>query len=94
MHALEQYRTTLAESVVFAHLSPAELDLIMMSCRLVDVSAGQTLLSLGGKDEGLYVILEGNIEFFLPARSMAECSAPAVSDSTCWGPAAASGSTE
>jgi CRP-like cAMP-binding protein len=70
LHALEQYRKTLAESVVFAQLSPAELDLIMMSCRLVDVSAGQTLLSEGGKGEGLYVILEGNIEFFLPDRSM------------------------
>jgi hypothetical protein len=53
LHALQQYRKTLAESVVFAQLSPAELDLIMMSCRLVDVSAGQTLLSEGGKGGGL-----------------------------------------
>jgi CRP-like cAMP-binding protein len=71
LHALEQYRKTLAESVVFAQLSPAELDLIMMSCRLVEASAGQTLLSEGAKGDGLYVILEGNIEFFLPDRSMA-----------------------
>jgi CRP-like cAMP-binding protein len=74
--ALEQYRKTLAESVVFAQLSPAELDLIMMSCRLVDVSAGQTLLSEGGKGEGLYVILEGSIEFFLPDRSVAGVHRP------------------
>lgn len=66
----------LAESVVFAELSPAELDLIMMSCRLVDVSPGQALLSEGGKGEGLYVILEGNIEFFLPDRSMAGVKRP------------------
>ena len=74
--ALEQYRKTLAESVVFAQLSPAELDLIVMSCRLVDVGAGQSLLSEGGKGEGLYVILEGNIEFFLPERSMAGVHRP------------------
>jgi CRP-like cAMP-binding protein len=69
--ALEQYRKTLAESVVFAGLLPAELDLIMVSCRLVEVSAGQALLSEGGKGEGLYVIPEGSVEFFLPDRPMA-----------------------
>jgi CRP-like cAMP-binding protein len=74
--ALEQYRKTLAGSVVFAQLSPAELDLIMMSCRLVDVSAGQTLLAEGGRGEGLYVILEGNIEFFLPDRPMGRVHRP------------------
>ena len=74
--ALERYRTTLAESVVFAGLSPAELDLITRSCRLVEVSAGQALLSEGGKGEGLYVILEGSIEFFLPDRPMARVHRP------------------
>ena len=76
VHALEQYRKILAESVVFAQLSPAELDLIMKSCRLVEVSAGQTLLAEGGKGDGLYVILEGNIEFFLPDRSVAGAHRP------------------
>lgn len=74
--ALEQYRKTLAESVVFAQLSPAELDLIMRSCRLVEASAAQTLLSEGGKGDGLYVILEGNIEFFPPDRSVAGVHRP------------------
>lgn len=74
--ALEQYRKTLAESVVFARLSPAELDVIMRSCRLVEASAGQALLSEGGKGDGLYVILEGNIEFFLPDRSTAGVHRP------------------
>ena len=76
LHALEQYRKTLAESVVFAGLSPDELDLMMRSCRLVDVRPGQTLLSEGGKGDGLYVILEGDIEFFLPGRSEAKVPRP------------------
>ena len=75
-HALERYRKTLAESVVFAQLSPAELDLIMGSCRLIDVVAGQVLLSEGLKGTGLYVILEGDIEFFLPDRSVAGVRRP------------------
>ena len=76
VQALERYRETLAESVVFAGLSPDELELIMRSCRLVDVSAGQTLLSEGVKGDGLYVILEGAIEFFLPDRSAAGVHRP------------------
>jgi CRP-like cAMP-binding protein len=67
-HALERYRKTLAESVVFAQLSPAELDLIMGFCRLVDVAAGQAVLSEGRTGGGLYIILEGDVEFFLPDR--------------------------
>jgi len=76
VNALEGYRTILAESVVFARLVPAELDLIMPSCRLIDVRAGQTLLSEGRKGDGLYVILEGNVEFFLPERSVAGVRRP------------------
>ncbi len=67
---LERYRKTLAESVVFAQLSPTEMDLIMASCRLVDVEPGQALLTEGRKGDGLYVILEGQVEFFLPERSV------------------------
>lgn len=67
---LERYRKILAESVVFAQLLPAELDVIIASCELIDVSAGQTLLAEGQKGEGLYVILDGEIEFFLPERSV------------------------
>ncbi len=75
-HALEPYRKTLVESVVLAQLLPAELDLIMPSCRLLDVGAGQTVLSEGRKGGGLYIILEGNIEFFLPDHSAAGARRP------------------
>jgi len=67
--ALESYRSILAESVVFAQLSPAELDLILGSCRLVDVPATHTLLTEGRRGDGLHVILEGRIEFYLPDRA-------------------------
>jgi len=43
---------------------------------LIDVVAGQVLLSEGLKGTGLYVILEGDIEFFLPDRSVAGVRRP------------------
>jgi CRP-like cAMP-binding protein len=73
---LEPYRGMLAASVVFAHLTPEELDLIMASCRLLDVQAGQLLLAEGKKGEGLYIILAGDVEFFLPERSVAGVRRP------------------
>jgi CRP-like cAMP-binding protein len=75
-NALERYRTTLAESVVFAGLQPADMGLLMASCRVVDASAGQLVLSEGRKGGGLYVILEGEVEFFLPERSPAGVRRP------------------
>jgi CRP-like cAMP-binding protein len=66
---LDRYRRVVAESVVFAHLSPADVDLFLGSCRLVDADAGHLLVSEGRPSEGLYIILEGEIEFFLPART-------------------------
>src|SRR5262249_36620831 len=65
-HSLERYRKNLADSVVFDRLRPAELDLIIASCRLVDANVGQLLLTEGMKGEGLYIVLEGEIEIFLP----------------------------
>src|SRR5437867_8386144 len=67
--ALEPYRRILANSVVFANLSPAELDLVILSCKLVDVNEGQAVITEGRRGEGLYVILEGSVEFFLPEHS-------------------------
>jgi CRP-like cAMP-binding protein len=67
--ALDQYRQALGESVVFEGLSPSELDLIMAHCRLVDEPAGHEVLWEGRKGRGLYVILEGSVEVFLPERS-------------------------
>jgi CRP-like cAMP-binding protein len=63
-----QHRKALADATVFQHLAPAELDLILESCRLVDAHAGQIILPEGRPGDGLYVILEGEIEFFLPER--------------------------
>jgi CRP/FNR family cyclic AMP-dependent transcriptional regulator len=74
--ALDQYRKILAESVVFAGLSPAELDLIVGHCRLVDAPAQQELLSEGRKGSGLYIVLEGRVEVFLPERSVAGMKRP------------------
>lgn len=68
-HALDRYRSTLAGSVVFGDLRPEELDRIMAAARLVDADAGQLLLAEGRRGEGLYIILEGEVEFFLPERS-------------------------
>jgi CRP-like cAMP-binding protein len=42
----------------------------MEACLLIDVAPDQALLSEGRKGEGLYVILEGKVEFFLPERSV------------------------
>jgi CRP/FNR family transcriptional regulator, cyclic AMP receptor protein len=66
--ALDRYRKTLAESVVFAGLDRAAMNIIMASCRVVEASPGQLLLSEGAAGGGLYVILEGEVEFFLPER--------------------------
>jgi CRP-like cAMP-binding protein len=74
--ALDQYRKILAESVVFADLTPAELDLIVRHCRLVNAPVGQELLSEGRKGSGLYVVLEGRVEVFLPERSVAGMKRP------------------
>jgi CRP-like cAMP-binding protein len=68
-HALDRYRSTLAGSVVFAGLGSTDLDRIVAAAHVVDASAGQVLLAEGRRGEGLYVILEGEIEVFLPDRS-------------------------
>jgi len=73
---LTRYRNALAGSVVFEHLAPAELDLIVRSCRLLDVEAGRLLLSEGSRGDGLYVILEGEVEFFLPPRAVGHVRRP------------------
>ena len=73
---LDPYRKILAESVVFGELSPAELDLIMAHCELVRAPARQELLWEGRKGEGLYIVLEGAVEVFLPERSVAGMKRP------------------
>ena len=73
---LERYRTTLGDSVVFAGLSPAELDVVIAAAELIDVGRGERLLVEGTKGEGLYVILDGEVEFFLPERSVGNVRRP------------------
>jgi CRP-like cAMP-binding protein len=68
-HDLASYRSLLAQSVVLEHLTAPEMDLVMASCRLLDVPAGQLLLSEGRRGDGLYIILTGEVEFFLPERA-------------------------
>lgn len=63
---LGRYGEQLVRSVVFEHLSPADVDLILPSCRLLEVSPGQVVLAEGKQGGGLYVILEGEVEIFLP----------------------------
>lgn len=74
--SLDAYRSALAGSVVFAHLTPPELDLIIRSSRLVDALPGRILLSEGERGDGLYVILAGEIEFFLPERAVGHVRRP------------------
>jgi len=73
---IDAYRSTLSESVVFEHLTPPELDLVLRSCRLVDAQAGQLLLSEGAQGDGLYIILDGEVESFLPERTIGHLRRP------------------
>jgi len=66
--AFDPYREVLAASVVFERLAPVDLDAILARCRLLDVPAGEVVVSEGLPADGLYVILEGRVEFFLPKQ--------------------------
>jgi CRP-like cAMP-binding protein len=62
-------RALLAASVVFQHLVPAELDLVLAQARIVEAAPGQLLLTEGTPGDGLYVVLDGELEVFLPQRA-------------------------
>jgi CRP-like cAMP-binding protein len=59
-------RSLLGTSVVFEHLEPADLDLVLAHARVVHAAPGQLLLTEGTPGDGLYVVLEGEVEVFLP----------------------------
>jgi len=63
---LDRHRGTIAHSVVFDRLAPVDLDHILGRCQLLDVDSGQVVLSEGQPGDGLYIILQGRMEFVLP----------------------------
>jgi CRP-like cAMP-binding protein len=62
------YRSILADSVVFERLPPASLDLVLAACELLETTPGQLILTEGSPGEGVYVVLEGEVEIFLPQQ--------------------------
>jgi len=64
--AKDAYRHILAGSVVFEQLPPAALDHIIARGLLVEVAPGELVLAEGTRGPGLYVILEGLVEVYLP----------------------------
>jgi len=62
-------RALLGSSVVFEHLPPAGIDLVVAQAQLVHAKPGQLLLTEGTPGDGLYVVLEGEVEVFLPERA-------------------------
>jgi CRP-like cAMP-binding protein len=63
---LPRYRDRIVQSIVFEHLTPGEMDLILPLCQLVEASPGQTILAEGKQGNGLYIVLDGEVEAFLP----------------------------
>jgi len=61
------YRHILASSVVFESLPTAALDHITTRGLLVETHPGEQVLSEGTRGPGLYVVLEGLVEVFLPS---------------------------
>jgi len=69
MKEFDDYRGLLAGSVVFQHLSPAELDPVLAAAAVIARRPGELILSEGTPGDGLYIVLEGEIEVFLPERA-------------------------
>jgi CRP-like cAMP-binding protein len=63
------YRATLADSVVFRGLPPAELEAVLAVSELLTLPRGEAILTEGTPGNGVYVVLEGEVEIFLPQRS-------------------------
>ena len=63
------HRQILEGSVVFQHLQPGDLDRVIASGLLVEVKADEMVLSEQARGPGLYVVLEGLVEVFLPEVS-------------------------
>ena len=72
----EGYRHILAGSVAFEALPLAALDHIVTRGLLVEVSPGELVLSEGTRGPGLYVVLEGLVEVYLPDGATARPRRP------------------
>jgi CRP-like cAMP-binding protein len=66
MEDIASYRAVVAASVVFEGIDGAGLDRILLRSRFLAPKAGELILSEGTPGDGLYIVLEGHIEVFLP----------------------------
>ena len=78
MEDLQKDRGVLTSSVVFQRLTPAEMDLVLATAQFIEAKPGQLLLTEGTPGDGLYVILEGQIEVFLPERAASGAHRPSL----------------
>jgi CRP-like cAMP-binding protein len=62
-------RAILTDSVVFRHVSASDLDSVVSASEVVLRKAGELILSEGTPGDGLYIVLEGEVEVFLPQRA-------------------------
>src|SRR5436309_9046012 len=76
MANLDGYRTILASSVAFTGLAAADLDAALASSHLVSREPKELILSEGSPTDGLYVVLEGEVEIFLPERAASGAHRP------------------
>lgn len=69
MANLDSYRTILGSSVVFQGLPAGELDPVLSTAELITRKPKDLILSEGSPTDGLYIVLEGEVEVFLPERA-------------------------
>lgn len=72
----DAYRQILEGSVPFQNLPPGDLDHIIANGLLVEVKADEMVLSERMRGPGLYVVLEGLLEVFLPEEPAAGVRRP------------------
>src|SRR5712691_2843743 len=76
MGNLDSYRAILANSVVFQGLTAAELDPVLSASELITRTSRELILSEGSLTDGLYIVLEGEVEVFLPERAASGAHRP------------------
>ncbi len=62
-------RATLAGSVVFHGLSPEDLEPVLTPSEVITRKPREVVVHEGTVGDGLYIVLEGEIEVFLPERA-------------------------